>query len=154
MADVYKIERFSGVELSEDKTRISITFVSDGNIYHHVFRKTSWPGINVDCFISAEITNNKKRLEFGFRTAGCAYPQSINEGEFLEGTHVMKLDDPVETFVDYVFEFYGPYGLYPIEGCTKDVILQATKDYMKYEELIGDSVDREKIRDLLPNFIK
>lgn len=56
-------------------------------------------------------------------------------------------------FVDYVMEFYGPDGIYPM-GANPTVVRKATNDCMKIakikgDEFYGDSIDRELIRDLL-----
>lgn len=51
-----------------------------------------------------------------------------------------------KSFIDYVMEFYGRGGLYPIAGITKAKVSQACKalNVRHY-----DSVDRESIRDYL-----
>jgi hypothetical protein len=56
-------------------------------------------------------------------------------------------------FHDYVLSFYGPEGIYPM-GATLPLIQQATSDVIqileiKNEEFVGDSIDRELVRDLL-----
>ncbi len=56
-------------------------------------------------------------------------------------------------FYDYVLSFYGKDGLYPM-GATLELIRKATQDLIqilniKGQELCGDSVDRELVRDLL-----
>ena len=69
-------------------------------------------------------------------------------------------------FVDYVYSFYGEYAddsLYPIEGCTWRVCYNSCKEYvLKVAGTdawgYGDSVDREKVRDIILakgyNFVK
>jgi len=51
-----------------------------------------------------------------------------------------------KSFIDYVMEFYGEQGLYPISGITKAKVSQACKA-LKLRHY--DSVDRESIRDYL-----
>ena len=52
-------------------------------------------------------------------------------------------------FVDYVWEFYGEGGLYPI-GVTREQIVAATRKHVESGfEFGADSVDREKIREIL-----
>lgn len=55
-------------------------------------------------------------------------------------------------FIDYVFSFYGPGGLYDM-GATREDIAAATKIYKKESDIFfdGDSVDRENVRDKLIN---
>lgn len=58
-------------------------------------------------------------------------------------------------FVEYVDSFYNPTtGIYPIGGATVEVITKATKAYVgSLEEGRtwggGDSVDRERVRDII-----
>lgn len=63
-------------------------------------------------------------------------------------------------FRDYVMSFYAhdaPRTLYPIEGCTEAVVEIAIQEYIKivcnpdrHEEWgDGDSLDRERVRDLI-----
>lgn len=55
-------------------------------------------------------------------------------------------------FIGYVWGFYGPGGLYPIEGLTLDMVaagcqvIAAGPDYCQ-----GDSTDRENVRDFVLN---
>lgn len=57
-------------------------------------------------------------------------------------------------FVDYCYNFYGADGIYPM-GATHDAIATATlqlmKQYMEQSEyeFVGDSIDRERVRDIL-----
>ena len=65
------------------------------------------------------------------------------------------------TFVDYVWSFYSPNSeLYPIKGLTiedvfhaieiyKDRILKGDLEYVHYEWGDGDSLDRERVRDII-----
>ena len=65
-------------------------------------------------------------------------------------------------FVDYVWDFYNPQSdLYPIKGLTKEDIFAAFKVYqsrlfnayfsnnLRYSWGGGDSLDRERVRDIL-----
>ncbi len=52
-------------------------------------------------------------------------------------------------FIDYVHSFYGARGLYPMRA-TKTQIREATNILLnRGNEVIFDSVDREKVRDIL-----
>jgi hypothetical protein len=56
-------------------------------------------------------------------------------------------------FIDYVIEFYGPDGIYPM-GANRTIARKATSDVMriakiKGQSFLGDSYDREQVRDLM-----
>ena len=54
-------------------------------------------------------------------------------------------------FIDYVYSFYGEDGVYDM-GATRDNITTATIDYISSENSLpfyGDSLDRERVRDIL-----
>ena len=58
-------------------------------------------------------------------------------------------------FVDYVYSFYGEDGIYDM-GATRDNITTATIDYISslsvynhHQKFCGDSLDRERGRDIL-----
>lgn len=68
----------------------------------------------------------------------------------------------LKDFVDYVWSFYGEHDetLYPIKGLTLDHIFQAWEiyktrlekgdlEYVHYSWGGGDSLDRERMRDIL-----
>ncbi len=67
----------------------------------------------------------------------------------------------LEEFVDYVWSFYGgDEPLYPIVGLTKDAIVDAYNiyieriekgdlEYVHYSWGGGDSLDRERVRDII-----
>ena len=68
----------------------------------------------------------------------------------------------LEEFVDYVWSFYNPNSdLYPIKGLSKEDIFEAFKVYqsrlfnayfsnnLRYSWGGGDSLDRERVRDIL-----
>ena len=56
-------------------------------------------------------------------------------------------------FVEYVYTFYNPVnGVYPIKGATIRVVTRAIETYInktKAEDFVGDSVDREFVRDII-----
>ena len=67
-----------------------------------------------------------------------------------------------QDFVDYVWSFYGEDDdtLYPIKGLTRkiirkaiyeyvDRILKGDLEYVDYEWGNGDSLDRERVRDII-----
>ena len=89
---------------------------------------------------------------------------------FTSDRPVKELND----FVDYVWSFYGEHSdtIYPIKGLTKQDILDALNVYQKrinvaesnngrwfnvsYSWGGGDSLDRERVRDILlenPQFV-
>jgi hypothetical protein len=58
----------------------------------------------------------------------------------------------LEKFVDYVYDFYGPGGIYPMSGLTRNAIAQTLQVYFGIigpDDFYGDSVDRERVRDIL-----
>lgn len=59
----------------------------------------------------------------------------------------------IEDFVEYVHSFYGKAGIYQIRaGVTFDEIKQATETLIErigYDNFCADSVDRERVRDIL-----
>ena len=58
-------------------------------------------------------------------------------------------------FVEYVHTFYNPEtGVFPIKGATVEAITKAVKTYIRgiHQEITwggGDSVDRERVRDII-----
>ena len=57
-----------------------------------------------------------------------------------------------EQFVDYVYSFYSADGLYPIEGTTKDLIYHLTI-FLESQIIVEyDTIDRERIRELILGF--
>ena len=61
--------------------------------------------------------------------------------------------DQMNDFIDYVIEFYGPDGIYPM-GANRTIARKATDDVIrickiKGQEFCGDSIDRELVRDLM-----
>ena len=77
--------------------------------------------------------------------------------------------NPLQFFIDYVWDFYNPDSkLYPIKGLTKHDIEDAIKVYQSrlfdayfndddgYMWGAGDTLDRERVRDILlenPQFV-
>ena len=63
------------------------------------------------------------------------------------------MKDICEEFYNYVFSFYNDKdGIYPINGLTKNMIVEATDKYLTSKNCDwgdGDSVDREKVRDII-----
>ena len=63
------------------------------------------------------------------------------------------MKDICEEFYNYVFSFYNDKdGIYPINDLTKDMIVSATDKYLTSKNCSwgdGDSVDREKVRDII-----
>ena len=69
-----------------------------------------------------------------------------------------KVETIVDTLCDflaYVDSFYNPKnGIYPIKGLTNDMIINATQKYITsqtkdYTWGDGDSLDRERVRDII-----
>lgn len=65
----------------------------------------------------------------------------------------------IEEFCSYVMGFYGPKGIYPIEGVTPELVRKATNLHIEdckssgYCEFEGDSVDREYVREILRSLV-
>ena len=64
--------------------------------------------------------------------------------------NVEKIVSEVIDFVVYVEGFYGKGGIYDM-GATSKQILEATQQYISKGEIefCGDSLDREKVRDIM-----
>ena len=54
----------------------------------------------------------------------------------------------MEKFIDYCMSFYGPEGLSPM-GMTPEEITKAARLISLWGDLEGDSVDRERVRDIV-----
>jgi len=57
-------------------------------------------------------------------------------------------------FIDYVMSFYGPDELYPIPGINRTIVRKATNDVIriakiKGQSFLGDSYDREQVREIM-----
>ena len=67
----------------------------------------------------------------------------------------------LQEFIDYVWSFYNTEdGLYPIEGITANMVVEASWLYLQmckypsfpeYSWVDGDSLDREHVRDIIIN---
>jgi hypothetical protein len=53
-------------------------------------------------------------------------------------------------FIEYCLSFYGPGGIYPL-GMSEDEVTRAIRllDLIGQEDLELDSIDREKVRDVV-----
>jgi hypothetical protein len=53
-------------------------------------------------------------------------------------------------FIEYCLDFYGPGGIYPL-GMSEDEVTRAVRllDLIGQEDLELDSIDREKVRDVV-----
>ena len=63
-----------------------------------------------------------------------------------------KIVNQICDFVAYVDSFYNEkYGLYPIKGMTNSMVINAVKKHIEKvgQEFCADSIDREKIRDII-----
>ena len=82
-----------------------------------------------------------------------------NERENMSVTNVIALrsNPDLVAFRNYVLSFYAYDGLYPINELTVAKVETAIQDYIKlvtseknhFEWGDGDSIDRERVRDLL-----
>lgn len=69
----------------------------------------------------------------------------------------MTREKEILDFVEYVDSFYNPVtGLYPIGGATVGVITKSIEEYIFSLDRAeawggGDSVDRERVRDIILN---
>ena len=65
------------------------------------------------------------------------------------------VSDETQMFVSYVWSFYNHVdGVYPIEGLTKGMVVDATHKYIAdlRDDITGgggDSLDRERVRDII-----
>ncbi len=57
--------------------------------------------------------------------------------------------EKIEVFYKYFMSFYGEEGIYPIKNFTRMEVKKAIKCIGN--EFIGDSFDREKVRNILKN---
>ena len=70
-------------------------------------------------------------------------------------TNIDKITNALVEFITYVDDFYNAKsGIYPIKGLTNDMIINATQKYITsqtkdYTWGGGDSVDRERVRDII-----
>ena len=69
-------------------------------------------------------------------------------------TNIDKITNVLVDFITYVDDFYNAKsGLYPINGMTDKMVLNAVQKYIatNAESFCGDSVDREKVRYIILN---
>ena len=54
-------------------------------------------------------------------------------------------------FIDYMMDFYGPVGVYKELGFTYEEVVAAMRIYEATStiEFLGDSLDRERVRDIV-----
>ena len=70
-------------------------------------------------------------------------------------TNIDKITNALVEFITYVDDFYNAKsGIYPIKGLTNSMIINATRKYITsqtkdYTWGGGDSVDRERVRDII-----
>jgi hypothetical protein len=73
-------------------------------------------------------------------------------------TDVAKITNALIDFITYVDDFYNAKsGIYPIKGMTDLMVIEAVQKYIKEDvningyvkDFCGDSVDRERIRDII-----
>lgn len=55
----------------------------------------------------------------------------------------------VTKFVDYCLEFYGSAGIYPLNFTREQLILATTLYISSGIDFCGDTVDRERVRDII-----
>lgn len=58
----------------------------------------------------------------------------------------------IADFVDYVYAFYGPDGIYPMTDLTLEAVRDTVVVYLGIvgsDNFVADSVDRERVRDIL-----
>ena len=67
-------------------------------------------------------------------------------------TNIDKITNALVEFITYVDDFYNAKsGIYPINGMTDKMGLNAVKKYIatNAKSFCGDSVDRERVRDII-----
>ena len=67
-------------------------------------------------------------------------------------TNIDKITNALVEFITYVDDFYNAKsGIYPINGMTDKMVLNAVKNYIatNAKSFFGDSVDRERVRDII-----
>lgn len=67
-------------------------------------------------------------------------------------TDYRQIVEALTEFINYVDSFYNAKsGIYPIEGMTDKMVLNAVQKYIKANasEFCGDSLDRERVRDII-----
>jgi hypothetical protein len=67
-------------------------------------------------------------------------------------TNIDKITNALVEFITYVDDFYNAKsGIYPINGMTDKMVLNAVKKYIaaNTKSFCGDSLDRERVRDII-----
>ena len=67
-------------------------------------------------------------------------------------TNIDKITNALVDFITYVDDFYNAKsGIYPINGMTDKMVLNAVKKYIatNAKSFCGDSLDRERVRDII-----
>ena len=67
-------------------------------------------------------------------------------------TNIDKITNALVEFITYVDDFYNAKsGIYPINGMTDKMVLNAVKKYIETnaKSFCGDSLDRERVRDII-----
>ena len=67
-------------------------------------------------------------------------------------TNIDKITNALVEFITYVDDFYNEKsGIYPINGMTDKMVLNAVKKYIatNAKSFCGDSLDRERVRDII-----
>ena len=66
--------------------------------------------------------------------------------------NIEKITNALVEFITYVDDFYNAKsGIYPINGMTDKMVLNAVKKYIatNAKSFCGDSLDRERVRDII-----
>ena len=66
--------------------------------------------------------------------------------------NIEKITNALVEFITYVDDFYNEKsGIYPINGMTDKMVLNAVKKYIatNAKSFCGDSLDRERVRDII-----
>ena len=90
------------------------------------------------------------------------FGNTVNQYSFFIVNFILLITmSDLQEFIDYVWSFYNTKdGLYPIEGITKEMILDASWLYLQmccypsmseYSWGDGDTLDREHVRDIILN---
>ena len=67
-------------------------------------------------------------------------------------SNIDKITNALVEFITYVDDFYNAKsGIYPINGMTDKMVLNAVKKYIatNAKSFCGDSLDRERVRDII-----
>ena len=97
----------------------------------------------IDKLVEKQLQSHQKELEkLGLKTA--------NEPNVKKRFTVSK--DEMDEFIKYFMSFYGRGGLYPIEDLSREDIIKGVEIRLKKRpsmEFVGDSADRELVRDIV-----